>query len=230
MPTGRSPWRPDRTQDSPEHCAFTRRRIIGQVRVGLVCGSLGPRSANAGILSIAGSLLQDAGHAVQQIDFIESIPPLDPARVDEPPAAVSQFRSDLRNCDAVLIAAPEYAAGVAGSTKNALDWLVGDSTIYRKVIGVASAGTTGGPHAIEQLVRTVSWQGGLVVATLGIAAPRTKSDEYGMYNDSATLTQIGAWADTVAEAVEGSPSLRSSLLSDVVSRFGIDPDRFGDIE
>lgn len=162
-------------------------------------------------------------------NFIDSTPAFDPTLVDEPPPAVSKFRSDLRGCDAVLIAAPEYAAGVAGSTKNALDWLVGDATIYRKIIGGASAGTTGGSNAIEQLVRTVSWQGGWVVATLGIAAPRTKSDESGKFNDPATVSLIGAWVDTVAEAVEGPATLRLSLLTSVVSQYGIDPDRFGEI-
>lgn len=150
--------------------------------------------------------------------------------MDEAPSVVNQFRNDIRGCDAVLIAAPEYAAGVAGSTKNALDWLVGDSTIYRKIIGVASAGTTGGPNAIEQLVRTISWQGGWVVATVGVAAPRTKTDEHGKFDDPATLSAIDTWVDTVTEAVEGSASLRLGSLTAVVSQFGIDPDRFGDID
>lgn len=79
-------------------------------------------------------------------------------------------------------------------------------------------------------MRTISWQGGLVVATVGIAAPRTKTDEHGKFIDPATLSAIEDWADTLTQAVEGSASLRLSLLTAVVSRFGINPARFGDID
>lgn len=198
--------------------------------VGLLCGSRGERSANAAILQVAAARLERAGHAAHRIEFIESMPPFDPALVDDPPAEVARFQRDVRSCDVLLVAAPEYAAGVAGTTKNALDWLVGDATIYRMSVGVASAGTTGGSHAVEQLVRTISWQGGWVVATLGVAAPRTKSDEHGNYTDGATLTEIAEWVDAVVGAAEGTGADRLSLLSAVVSRYGIDPARFGDVE
>lgn len=198
--------------------------------VGLLCGSRGARSANAAILQVAAARLERAGHAAHRIEFIESMPPFDPALVDDPPAAAARFQREVRECDAVLIAAPEYAAGVAGTTKNVLDWLVGDSTIHRKVIGVASAGTTGGSYAVEQLVRTISWQGGWVVATLGVAAPRTKSDEHGTYTDEVTLAEIAEWVDTVVGAAEGTGADRLGLLAAVVSRSGIDLARFGEIE
>ncbi len=47
---------------------------------------------------------------------------------------------------------------------------------YRKPIGLVSAGTSGGYHARRALVQTLTWQGAHVVASLGIDAPRTKSD------------------------------------------------------
>jgi len=179
---------------------------------------------------VAAARLERAGHTTRSIGFVESTPPFDPALVEGPPDSVTRLQRHVRSCDALLIAAPEYAGGVAGTTKNALDWLVGDATIYRTVIGVASAGTTGGSHAVEQLVRTISWQGGWVVATLGVGAPRTKSDEHGSFTDEATLAEIAAWTDTVVDAAEGSAADRLGVLSAVVSRFGIDPARVGEIE
>lgn len=198
------------------------------MRIGLVCGSVGTRSANEAILRHAARRLEETGVVVAHLDSVAAIPAFDPVSVDDPPAAVRRFRDVVRGCDALLIAAPEYAGGLAGSTKNALDWLVGDSTIHRKVIGVASAGTTGGHFAVEQLVRTISWQGGWVVATLGVDAPRTKSDERGDYVDAATLAEIDAWADTVVGAVGATPEHRRELVAAVVAPRGIDPDRFGD--
>lgn len=200
------------------------------MRIGLWCGSLGARSANAALLRVAASRISELGHEALPLVDVATIPVFDPELVDDPPAAVAELRRQLRTCDAVAVAAPEYAAGVAGSMKNALDWLVGDATIYRKVVGVASAGTTGGIHAIEQLVRTVSWQGGWVVATLGVAAPRTKSDDEGAFTDDAALEQIESWMDDVVDAVEGSAEHREASVASVVVPYDIDPARFGSFE
>ena len=41
------------------------------------------------------------------------------------PAAVADLRREIGLCDAQVICSPEYAHGVAGAMKNALDWLVG---------------------------------------------------------------------------------------------------------
>ncbi len=149
---------------------------------------------------------------------------------DALPPAVAMLTAQLRSCDAVALATPEYAAGMAGSTKNALDWLVGDATIHRKVVGVASVGTTGGTYAIEQMVRTVSWQGGWVVAALGVDAPRTKTDDQGAFTDRSTLDEIRSWTDTVLHAVEGSADQRAAAVTSIVAPYGIDPARFGTFE
>ncbi len=65
-----------------------------------------------------------------------------------------------------------------------------------------SAGTTGGPFAIEQMVRTLSGQGALVVATLAIAGPVAKmSDE--RLTDKDTLHAIGEWAGDLIRSIDG---------------------------
>src|SRR5215467_6595877 len=46
-----------------------------------------------------------------------------------PPAAVRELRSRIISSHAVLIASPEYAHGVSGPIKNALDWMVGNESI-----------------------------------------------------------------------------------------------------
>ena len=198
--------------------------------VGLLCGSLNEASSNAALLRVAEQRAAGRDVVVRSVDGFQEIAAFDPAVADDPPKSVSRFQDQIRPLDALLIASPEYAAGVAGSLKNALDWLVGDATIYRKLIGVASAGTTGGPNAIEQLVRTISWQGGWVVSTLGVAGPRTKSNAEGQYTDLSTISEIEAWCDVVVDAARGSASERRERLTAVVASYGIDPERFGDID
>ena len=199
------------------------------MRIASFCGSLGSMSANAAALDIATRRVLETGHDIVAVTDLELIPPFHPEKVDDPAAVVAQLRGLLESCEAVLLAAPEYAGGVAGSTKNALDWLVGSGSLYHRTVGVLSAGTTGGKHAIEQLVRTLSWQGALVVAVLGVDAPRTKMDAQAVFTDDATISAIEAWADIVIAAASASPSERLEMVSNVVMSYGIDPQRFGTI-
>ncbi len=112
--------------------------------------------------------------------------------------------------------------------KNALDWLVGSGSLYRRCVGVLSAGTTGGTFAIDQLVRTISWQGGLVVSVLSIAAPKTKmNDSTGVFNERETLGSIEDWTAQTVGAATASPPDRLAMVAMVVTRYGIDPTRFG---
>ncbi len=199
------------------------------MRVVTLLGSLGSRSANAAALEAATGHLRARGHEVAATGPLDEIPAFRAAQVDDPPPAVAQLRGVLESADAILVAAPEYAGGLAGVAKNALDWLVGSGSLYHSVVAVLSAGTTGGQHAVEQLVRTLSWQGALVVATLGIEAPATKVDDRGVFVDGPTLDAIASWADTAVDACADDPSGRLRRVAGVVTPYGIDPARFGAI-
>jgi chromate reductase len=199
------------------------------MRVGAWCGSLGQGSANAAALAVAAEAVAGRGVEVLPVDGLDEIPPFRAELVDTPPDAVADFRTAIESVDGVLMAAPEYAGGLAGVVKNALDWLVGSGSLYHRLVGVMSAGTTGGEFAIEQLVRTVSWQGGLVVATLSIASPRTKQDDRGAFTDPATLTAIREWSGTVVDAHGEPATARLARVASIVAPLGIDPERFGDL-
>jgi len=155
------------------------------------------------------------------------VPMLNSDLVDEAPASVATMRLILERADGVLIAAPEYAGGVAGGMKNALDWLVGSSSMYHRPVVVMSVGTTGGPFAIEQLVRTLSWQGALTVGTLGISAPRTKMSPAGGFDDG-TVQSIEQLTDHLVDALSMNSTSLLERVASIVEPFGIDPARFGD--
>ncbi len=145
---------------------------------------------------------------------VADIPAFDFTRQDEPIAPVIEWRRRVAEADVVVMAAPEYAGGLAGVAKNALDWLVGSGDLYRKPVALLSAGTSGGIHARRQLVQTLTWQGAYVVAELGIAVPRTKSDQRGQIVDPETLDAIAGLATIALEA----PDLGSAELADVAAR------------
>ena len=66
----------------------------------------------------------------------------------------------LRSADAVIISSPEYAHGIPGSLKNALDWLVSDGTLAGKPVVIITTAPTRGELAQAQLaevLKTMSW-------------------------------------------------------------------------
>ena len=115
-----------------------------------ISGSLRATSLNTVVLRAAGRLAP-AGVAIELFEGIGGLPffnsDLEGERL---PRAVAEFRAAIGAADGLLISSPEYARGVSGVTKNALDWLhsLGDrepSFLHDKVIGLISAagGTRG---------------------------------------------------------------------------------------
>ena len=187
-----------------------------------VCGSLQLRSTNRAALDVVSEVAAAAGATIDDFDRLVEIPPFDPGRIDDPIGVIDDWRRRTAAADAVVVAAPEYAGALAGVVKNAFDWLVGSGELYRKPVAVLSAGTTGGEHARRMLAQTLTWQGAYVVAELGIASPRTKSDEHGRFTDQATLAALSA----LTSAALGAPLLAAdelvSLATRVVESLGID--------
>jgi NAD(P)H-dependent FMN reductase len=218
----------DRSVELP--LAARRRLYVQEVRIVSMCGSLGSTSANELALDRAIDRLR-SHHGVDRVDDVPimRVPMFDADQVDDPPEAVAHMRSLIEAADGMLLAAPEYAGGLAGGIKNALDWLVGSSSIHHLPIVILSAGTTGGRFALEQLVRTLSWQGALTVGTLSISAPRTKIEPGLGFVDSATVRAIQDWADALVAAIAMDPQSLLARVADIVAPFGIDPARFGDL-
>jgi chromate reductase, NAD(P)H dehydrogenase (quinone) len=73
----------------------------------------------------------------------------------------------------LLIATPEYAHGLPGVLKNALDWVVGTGELYGKPVAILSAAPDAARavHARADLERTLRAQGADVVSSETIAVP-----------------------------------------------------------
>jgi chromate reductase len=89
-----------------------------------LCGSLRTVSSNRAALEAA-ILLAPPGTEVTIFDGIDKLPHFNPDLDQDPlPDKVAELRRLIGECDRLLISSPEYARGLAGSLKNALDWLV----------------------------------------------------------------------------------------------------------
>jgi len=192
------------------------------IRLLTVCGSLQGRSANRAALDAASAVAVAEGATVEDFDRLADLPAFDPDRAQERIEVIDDWRRRVTMANVVLVATPEYAGAVAGAVKNAFDWLVGSGEMYRKPVAVLSAATSGGQHARRMMAQTLTWQGAYVVGELGIASPRTKSDEHGRLNDDATLAAIGS----LTHVLLGAPSMTAAevvgLATAAVDLLGID--------
>ena len=180
--------------------------------VAAVCGSRGDASANRLLLD---ALVEIAGGRVRVASSFDvaDVPHFDPDAVDDPPDAVVRWRSYLDATDALVLAVPEYAASIPGTLKNALDWLVGSSTLYGMPIVVLSASSTGGRNVLPAMALTLGYQGAIVVATHGVEAPRSRFDASGRLVDAEVRDALGTIVvellDAVADPAPGITRIRA---------------------
>lgn len=121
---------------------------------------------------------------------LATIPPFDPGLDnDSPPDAVIALRRAISNADAIIICTPEYAFGVPGQLKNALDWLVSSSTLVNKPVALITASLGGeSAHAAMQLI--LGALNANVIDKLLIQFIRSKIDGQGNVTDLATLNEL----------------------------------------
>jgi chromate reductase, NAD(P)H dehydrogenase (quinone) len=88
-------------------------------------------------------------------DSIALLPHFVPNDEDSTSTDVIAFRTLLKNSIGILICSPEYAHGIPGSLKNALDWLVATVVTEHKPLVIWSASPTGGEFSHPQLIEVM---------------------------------------------------------------------------
>jgi chromate reductase, NAD(P)H dehydrogenase (quinone) len=137
-------------------------------------------------------------------------PDLDQA---EPPPPVQALRRQVGRCDGLLICCPEYAHGVPGVMKNALDWLVASVEFPGKPVALINASPQA-RHAPAQLRETLSVMGARLVEAASIALPLPSAD----FEASAIVAHPGLatalqWALTdFGQAIRAMPPAQGGPL------------------
>lgn len=70
---------------------------------------------------------------------LATMPPFNPDLEGNEPRVVVEFRARLKGSDGIVISSPEYAHGVSGVLKNALDWVVGSGELSGKQVAILNA-------------------------------------------------------------------------------------------
>jgi NAD(P)H-dependent FMN reductase len=171
-----------------------------------ISGSLRAASLNTTLLyAIAG--IAPVHFHFEWCNELAGIAPFMPGTPNEAaPGPVQALRRQLLKADAILISTPEYAAGVPGVLKNALDWIVSSGELTDKPIAVitASPGMGGGQLAMQALLPTLRIMGGQVPDSLTLQAPLigTKMDAQGKITDTTFRIQVLQLLQTLSEVIE----------------------------
>ncbi|HUA90727.1 MAG TPA: NADPH-dependent FMN reductase [Steroidobacteraceae bacterium] len=138
-------------------------RVLG------VCGSLRSASLNAALLRTA-ARLAPRGLEIRAGSSLGALALFNPDLEGSPPAPVRAWREAVAHSDALLLASPEYAHGVSGVVKNALDWLVGFEPFVAKPVAVLNAAPRA-HHARDALLETLATMSARIVPGACVTVP-----------------------------------------------------------
>ena len=139
------------------------------IRLLAISGSLRPASSNTTLLRAAAALAPE-NVEIELYDGVAGLPYFNPDLEELLPLPVVDFRAKVEAADGLIISSPEYAHGVPGAFKNALDWLVGGPEFVDKPVALFNASPRA-TYAQESLAETIRTMSGRIVSGASIALP-----------------------------------------------------------
>lgn len=119
-------------------CIIDGMQIPPALNLLAISGSLRANSTNTALLKAA-ALLAPEGVAITVFEGLGALPHFNPDHADTPSLDAAAFIQAAVDADGLVIACPEYARGIPGSFKNALDWLVGSTQFPHKPVMLFNA-------------------------------------------------------------------------------------------
>ena len=174
----------------------------GKIKILGISGSLRSNSSATAILNVVSGLVPE------NVEFsiyneLAEIPAFNDS--NEIPEPVAHFIKLLSDADGVFFCIPEYAFGVPGALKNALDWTVSSSTAFpNKPVALITA-ATGGDKAHAAFLLTLKAISSKIPegATLLLSFIRSKLNEKNEVKDISTLDSIRAVINSLIDAIPG---------------------------
>ena len=127
------------------------------MRLLALSGSLRSDSTNTALLRAFCENAPD-GITVEIFDGLGDLPLFSPDKETDTPESVLRLAAAVEACDGIVISCPEYAHGIPGAFKNALDWLVSRFDIAGKPVMLVHASTRSVylREHLREVLRTIS--------------------------------------------------------------------------
>lgn len=139
------------------------------MRILAISGSLRAASLNTALLR-AVARIAPPELEIALYRGIGDLPLFNPDIEQASPAPVADLRMQIIASDALLIASPEYAHGVTGVIKNALDWMVGNESFVHKPVALLNASPRA-VHAQAALRETISTMSARIIDEASVTIP-----------------------------------------------------------
>jgi NAD(P)H-dependent FMN reductase len=174
------------------------------MRILAISGSLRRISSNTTLLR-AVDVLAPPGVEVTLYDGLADLPAFNPDLEGTEPSSVLAFRAQLKGADGVFISSPEYAHGVPGSLKNALDWIVGSGELVDKPVAILNASPIA-TYAHASLKETITVMSARVITegSLTIPIQGKHLDETGIAADPQLSRLVSKAIRELMTAIESS--------------------------
>ncbi len=169
-----------------------------------ISGSTRSSSSNGNLVKAIAALSINL-FTVTIFDGLMGVPPFNPEDdTENPPVAIQQLRQQLKDADGILICTPEYAMGVPGTLKNAIDWTVSSMEFSHKPVALITA-SSAGEKGHAALLETLTVIEARMTAGTALRIPfiKTKISTDCIITDSATLTAVQQLIAAFSELMKG---------------------------
>lgn len=168
-----------------------------------LCGSLRRDSYNAALLR-AIKCLAEPQVEVDVFGGMGNLPLFNPDGDPSASPVVRDLFGRVKLSNALIIASPEYAHGVTGTMKNALDWLVGFEPFAGKAVAVLNASPRA-IHADMALKETLRTMAARIIESASITLPLLGSglDDAGIVQSTEISGQLRDALTALARALDG---------------------------
>ncbi len=142
-----------------------------------ISGSLRSQSSNTRLVERVAAIASDNRNLTIDIfTDLHRLPHFNPDNEPTEDIFVRDLTQRMRAADGFLVSTPEYAHGVPGSLKNALDWLVGTDAFIEKPFALLHA-CDRAIHAPQSLIEILTTMSGIHVSQADLTIDlRTKGD------------------------------------------------------
>jgi chromate reductase, NAD(P)H dehydrogenase (quinone) len=122
---------------------------------------------------------------------------------DTPPPTVLELRAEVGLAEGLMISSPEYAHGVPGCLKNALDWLVASVEFPGKAVALLNTSARS-IHAEAQLTEILTTMSARLIpeASVTLALPNQSADGAGLAHDPELSRTLRSALLALARAIQ----------------------------